>query len=161
MTATIDNVQRNYGFEQLEDYIGSYSEAKNKQKVKLEYYIPYLSNQTKPGNFSLSFVLHPYLRRMEDVPEPINSNIRIEKNEAAVWAVKRFSWNYNYKRGVQFLQELLSELKDNGLMAKESKLEELEIKVAHYSVQIMIPNLKRHEVWIKVQLPNQNRNSIE
>ena len=26
-TATIDNIERNYGFERLEDYIGSYGEA--------------------------------------------------------------------------------------------------------------------------------------
>ena len=77
-------------FNTLAKYIGVFGTPENRQKEPMAMTAPVLFENNKNGE-EMSFVLPFHMQHVNDVPAPLNRNIKIDKQTKKVLAVKSFS----------------------------------------------------------------------
>ncbi len=77
-------------FNTLAKYIGVFGTPENRKKEPMAMTAPVLFENNRNGE-EMSFVLPFHMQHVNDVPAPLNGNIKIDKQTKKVLAVKSFS----------------------------------------------------------------------
>ncbi len=99
------------------------------------------SNPNAPA--TMSFIL-PAKYKLEDLPTPNDSRVKIKEVDEAKWAVLTYSWNRSRSEAERKLDLLRERLEKDGVNFSE------EFKIANYNPPWVLPFLLRNEVWIKI-----------
>ena len=137
-------------FNTLAKYIGVFGTPENQQKEPMAMTAPVLFENNKNGE-EMSFVLPFHMQHVNEVPAPLNRNIKIDKQTKKVLAVKSFSGWVNKMVETQKVNDLLNRLKeDNVLTDANRNADNVHYMVAQFHPPFTIPWLRRNEIWLEL-----------
>lgn len=94
---------------------------------------PVLSNNISNGTEAtvMEFVLPAEMgQEGHKVPTPNDGSIYVKTEKSQTVAVKKFSWKYTPEKGREQLNQLMEELKRDGLVAADAEMNSVDWKVA-------------------------------
>ena len=108
-------------------------------------------NKEKTDEQMMHFVLPSDIQKKEQAPKPNDVNIVVDESQDDMKvAVKRFSMTYNESKGQKMLDELVNELKKDGIVGQNQEVKDLKWRVGIYNDPFTLPFLRRNEVWIQI-----------
>lgn len=140
MVESIDSDLRSYqGFRLVFDFI----QGNNKDKQKISMTAPVVNNLDDKGIKTTAFVMPPQMK-YEDVPLPLDHNLKRVLIPERICAVYKFSFNPKMENIRNYEQLLRSWIKQEGFKIVG------ELQLARYNPPFIPGFLKRNELWFEV-----------
>lgn len=117
---------------------------------------PVLVSAPSGSRHSMAFVLPASLyTSVEQAPEPTDPRVKLRQLPERLQAVRSFTWGFEAERARAQLAELLADLDRDGWRAKRGSDGEVEWQAAGYNPPFALPWMKRNEVFVNVEDPNE------
>ena len=139
VAVSVESDLRGYsGFSNVFDYI----QGNNTTRQKIAMTAPVINDLEKTA-LTTAFVM-PKAYRMDELPQPQSTQLRLDEKPARLVAAIRFSGSVNDRLITQKRSELLAWIKANGYFAIGST------ELARYNPPFIPGLFKRNELWIEV-----------
>tara|TARA_B100001057_G_scaffold226983_1_gene227312 strand:+ start:33 stop:581 length:549 start_codon:yes stop_codon:yes gene_type:complete len=128
------------GFRKLFNYIS----GNNEDKKEIKMTVP-VTQENKDGNMKMQFYL-PSKFNKENVPKPLNPEIKVLNIEGGYYAVIKYSGRSSDKNFIKNKDILEKELKKDDIIILSPPIR------ASYNSPFTLPILKRNEVMFRIDL---------
>lgn len=151
-------------FGQLARFIGVFGKAENEGAQSIPMTAPVLINAAQPIPMTSPVVIDPSsathemmfflpasrYSSLDEVPRPLNGNLRLENIPERLVATRTFSGSLRPAAAQHNLQELLSDLKTDGWKTVATPDGTPDWRVAGYNAPFVLPWFKRNEVMVNL-----------
>lgn len=135
------NSAGNKAFRRLAGYI--FGDNATEQKIAMT--APVTQSESEDGNYIVRFMM-PSEHNLQDLPEPVDSSVKVHQVEGGTWAVLRYKGGWSRKRYEKFEQLLQTRLREIGGWQQDGSP-----TWARYNSPMMPAFLRTNEIAIPVR----------